>query len=246
MCFCSLIFAYRYKAVDSSRKKFVAKTLVFSAVIITISVFQVFFDHLYTVFILPIQKQECFYLNYDLKEHLVYIIVMVGCLFLMTVLQTRILTLTLRPIRNHVNNISSISNERMYSMMKRTFFCTLLFAASDFGLVILQLVMVKNIGRPMSILLLSNLNLNCFSLVISYGDYKNRLFPFIKFENDKDGKISSPHVKSKASKINDKQKNFWFIKNKHVKREEKIEMQEINSVSKNISNDLAKILHQNM
>ena len=143
MCFCSLIFAYRYKTVDSSRKKFVAKTLVFSAVIITISVFQVFFDHLYTVFILTIQKQECFYFNYDLKEHLVYIIVMVCCMFVTTVFQAGILILTLKPNRNHVNNILSISNERMYSIIKRTFFCTLLFATSDFWLVILQLFMVK-------------------------------------------------------------------------------------------------------
>ena len=144
-CFCNLIFAYRYKTVNNSGKKFVKKTLVFSAIIITISVFQVIFDHLYTVFILPIEKQECFHYNYDLKQHLVYIIVMVGCMFLTTVLQTGILVLTLRPIRNHVNNISSISNERMYSMTKRIFFCTLLFAASDFGLLILQLVMVKSI-----------------------------------------------------------------------------------------------------
>ena len=59
-CFCNLIFAYRYKTVNSGGKKFVKKTLVFSAIIITISVYRVIFDHLYTVFILPIEKQECF------------------------------------------------------------------------------------------------------------------------------------------------------------------------------------------
>ena len=59
-CFCNLIFAYRYKTVNSGGKNFVAKTLVFSAIIITISVFQVIFDHLYTVFILPIKNKNAF------------------------------------------------------------------------------------------------------------------------------------------------------------------------------------------
>ena len=184
-CLCNLIFAYRYKTVNSSEIKAFTKTLVFTTTIVIISLFQITFDHLYTFFMLSFQKQECFYFNYDLKQHLVYIIVMVGCMLVATILQTGILILILKPICNHMNNSSRISNECIYSLIKRIFFCTFLFAASDFGLVILQLVMVKNIGRPMPILLLSNLNFNCFSFLISYGDYKKRLYRFIKNQTER-------------------------------------------------------------
>ena len=106
--------------------------------------------------------------------------------------------------------------------------------------------MVKSIERPMPILLLSIFNLNCFYLLISYGDYKKRLFPFLKFKNDQDEKVSSPHVKSKVSKIYETSKGFRFNRNKHYKRKERIKLQKVINVSKNISNDLAKILHQSM
>ena len=59
-------------------------------------------------------------------------------------------------------------------------------------------------------------------MVISYGDYKKRLFPFLKFKNDHDERVDSPHVRKK----------------------ERIELQEIKNVSKSISKDLAKILHK--
>ena len=178
--------------------------------------------------------------------HLIYISAFLGCLLVTTILQTVILIETIKPICNHLNNNLSNPNNQLRNMLKRIIVSTLLFAISDFGLVVLQFVMVKIIGRPMTILLLINMNLNCFSLIFSYGDWKQRLFPFLKSTATQSNLNDNcfANLKRKVPGSSESQKNLTFNRSEqHVKDQEQIELKPINDEQQNINKDLAHILN---
>ena len=183
-CLCNAIFAYRYKTPNKtiSCLKFSKRVLVFSAATIFISAFQLVFLHIYTLFINIYIREKCLHFNIDSGEHLIYILAVLGWLLVTTILQTEILIQTIKPICSHLNNNLSNSNNRLRNILKRIVISTLLFATSDFGLVgdTVSFQNTKIIGRPMSMLTLTNMNLNCFCLIFSYGDFKQRLFLFLK------------------------------------------------------------------
>ena len=178
-CFCSLIFSFRYVALNQSGGNGLSITRRASALtfgIIVVSLFQLIFDHTYTSFISA--EKSGLYLNVDFNQHIFYVLLMLGCYFLTTVLQTVIFIETLRLKCNHVEN--NVSNQNLQKKLKRIAMCTLVFSVSDLLLVVLQVVLVKLIKRQLPIVLLININLNCVSLSCSYEEYRSRLFPFFK------------------------------------------------------------------
>ena len=212
-CLCNSIFVYRYKAIDNKEKKFSKKYIVVSATVCLVSTFQLVFERLYTWFMSPFEKQDCFYFHVDLSRHLVQFLVVLSCFAITTFLQIGILIVTVIPICKHSNNLI-ISNERVRSLMKRIVVCTCLFAVSDFGLAAAQLILIRLIGRPMSALLLVNVNLDCLSLMLSYDDYKQRVFPLLNCST----KSSVERVRRKESKQVENEKKDTLKENKDANK----------------------------
>ena len=245
-CFSNVIFAYRYETLNKNITwlKFSNRVLVFSAAIIVISAFQLVFLHIYTFFIIILIQKDCFYFNIDTEEHFIYVLVILGFLLVTTILQTVISIQTIKPICKHLNSNLSNSNNRLRNILKRIVVCTLLFAISDFGLVVIQFVMVKTIGRPMTILSLTNMNLNCFSLIFSYGDWKQRLFPFLK-STATQSNLNDNYFANAKRKVPGSMEKRGALKgntSSHVKNQEQIELKPIYDEQQNINNDLALIL----
>ena len=239
-CLCNAIFALRYKTLNKtiSWLNFSKRVLGFSVATIVISAFQLVFLHIYTLFVSVYTLKTCLHFKIDSEKHLIYILAVLGCLFITTILQTVILIETVKPICNHSNNLSN-SNNRLRNILKRIIISTLLFAISDFGLVVVQFVMIKVIGRPLSILTLINMNLNCFSLIYSYGDCKQRLFPFLTSTTTQSNLNGNEFVTRKEPESIETRRK---LKTNRSKNEELIELKPIHDEKQNIMNDLSYIL----
>ena len=235
-CLCNGIFACRYRTLNKTIiwLKFSKIVLVFSAAIIIISIFQLVFDHSYASFTnISIQK-NCFYFNMNLKIHFIYIIVIMSCFFFTTILQTSVLIKTIRPIYNHLNNNSSVSTNRVRKVLKTLIVSSLLFAISDIVLVVSQFVMLEYIGRPMPLLAVTNINLNCISLMFSYGDHRPRLFPFFK------SRCTQSELNVNVGANVERKVPVDTNRSNHVTN---LELQPVNDVQQNVLKDISHILN---
>ena len=102
------------------------------------------------------------YLNIDFDKHVVYVLLILGCFYVTTVLQAVIVFGTIRPKCNDLEK--NVSNRNLQKNLKIIAVYTLVFSVIDFGLVVLQLVMVKLSKTQLPIVLLINRNLKSVSL----------------------------------------------------------------------------------
>ena len=180
-CFCNLIFAYRYKEINRRSSVLAAnRAYKFSIGIITISIILLVFDQVYFFLVFKPSNLMCIQTNVisKIQTNLIVKIVMLGGFLVLTVLQTVILVEIIKPIYEHFTRRLSISNNDLRATLYRVVSCTLVFCLSDFGLVIVQILLVVYYNRPFGIVATVNVIINSVSLICSYSDYRERLFPF--------------------------------------------------------------------
>ena len=97
--------------------------------------------------------------------------------------------------------------------------------------------MLEYIGRPMPLLVLTNINMNCISLMFSYGDHRPRLFPFFKSRCTQSD-LNVNEVKNVESKL-----PVETNRSNHVNNREVVELQPVNDVQQNILKDVSHILN---
>ena len=180
-CFCNLVFANRCRTINRKCSALAKRAYCYSVWIIVISVCQLVFDFFYFMFATVPSQKNCLYLEINFNKHSIHVAVMIICFMFATVMQTVILVEIIKPIYRHVNNSSSIQSRNLRSTLYRVVACSLIFSLSDFGFLIGQFFTVKIIKRPMPVVLLINLSLNCICLMCSYKNYKKRFLPFLNF-----------------------------------------------------------------
>ena len=181
-----LILAFRYMVLKQSKDEnendrlIARRSFRLVAGTFVILLFQAIFDHTYTSCIND--EKEHFCSRNDFSKHLVYNLVTTGCFFVAIVLQTVILVLTIRPSDDQPEN-----NQRKSILKKnsrRNVLCTLVIYLNDLGLIVVQLMM-SFVKIPMTVVLLTNIVLNCVTLTFSFEDYRERIFSFILLKPDK-------------------------------------------------------------
>ena len=179
-CFCSLIFAYRYKTVNRRISVFSAKKAHwFSVGIITITVLQFMFDKVFFWLVVP-KDFDCF--SKPLKfGNCIYMVSMGLMYLLVAVFQTIILCEIIKPIFKHCTrlNRSILSSNSLRSTFYRIVLSSLVFTLSDFSTLVTLFMRVLLYNQRSPIIVVINLNINTICLICSYSNYKERLFPFL-------------------------------------------------------------------
>ena len=186
----SLILAFRYVVLKQNKEEdgndviIARRATGLVAGVFVILLFQAIFDYTYTSYTNVSDQKECFYLQNDLSEHLVYNLVTIGCFFVAIMLQSLILIESLRPSNDDSENEPNKPTLNLQKISKRNVLCTLVIYLNDLGLIAVRL-MINLIEVPMFVVLLTNIVLNCVTLTLSFEDYITRIFPFMLLKPEK-------------------------------------------------------------
>ena len=179
-CCCNLIFAYRYKTINTSNCVFAAKRAYWFLIGIIV-VLQAILDCFYFTFVQP-KLKDCFSHNLEVEEsNDAYIYAPALCYLLTAIFQTIILVEIIMSIFYHCTrlNNSTISNNSIRSTLYRIVLTTLVFCLSDFADIIAHVFRAALLQTRSPMMIVINLSINTLTLMCSYEDYRMRIFPFI-------------------------------------------------------------------